>query len=137
MAIWSLRHIYRGINPAFIDCRVIPPEKSSSELFEEFLGCLMGCCFQDYAIAMRVSDGSIMSNRELDPSMYPGIPGHHLWVLLDPVDSKCNIIRTLQLHGVKSIQHAIHRTQHILRESAVLLQGQHHPTTLGELFSEP
>jgi len=133
MAIWSLRHLYRGINPAFVDCRVIPPEKSSSELFEEFIECLAGCCFQDYAIAMRVSDGSIIPNCKLDHSMYPVLHSHHLWVLLDPVDSKGNIIRTLQLHGIKTIQHVITRTQHILRESPVLLQGRH-PKNLAELF---
>jgi len=125
MAIWSLRHMYKTD---------IPPEKTPSELFEEFLDCMTKNCFHNLAIAMKVSDGSIVPNSE-----HPIHKSNRLWVLLDPVDNKSNIIKTLQERGIQEIQLAITLTQNTLKEVPTLLfQKQSRlPKTLGELFPNP
>lgn len=125
MAIWSLRHIYKTD---------IPPNKTPSELFEEFLNCMATKCFHNLAIAMKVSDGSIVPNGE-----HPIHKSNRLWVLLDPVDNKSNIIKTLQERGIQEIQMAITLTQNTLKELPTLLyQNQSNlPKTFGELFPNP
>jgi len=139
MAIWNLRYLYRvPKDPSVPNQRVIPADKTSEALFEDFIWSMSESCFRDYAIAMKVSDGSIVPNQELEPTKYPTLVGHRLWVLLDPVDDKCNIIRTLQVQGVKDIENAIKRTLLILEESpALLYQNKSRlPKSLGELFCQ-
>jgi len=125
MAIWSLRHMYKTD---------ILPEKTPSELFEEFLDCMTKNCFHNLAIAMKVSDGSIVPNSE-----HPIHKSNRLWVLLDPVDNKSNIIKTLQERGIQEIQMAITLTQNTLKELPTLLYQKQSrlPRTLGELFANP
>jgi hypothetical protein len=125
MAIWSLRHMYKTD---------IPPEKTPSELFEEFLDCMTKNCFNNLAIAMKVSDGSIGQNSE-----HPIHKSNRLWVLLDPVDNKSNIIKTLQERGIQEIQMAITLTQNTLKELPTRLYQKKTrlPKTLGELFPNP